>query len=98
MPQKSPERRILAAKRAGTAATLKRADIGAEPTVSRHAAKKSRHIAAQVVTADRAASPRAPPGDGRSKVPPRDRTEARDHFRSEAGPGRRPGHHRKEER
>jgi len=98
MPQKSPERRIVEAKRAGTAVTLKKADIGAEPPLSRHAAKKSRHVAAQVVTPDRAASPRGPPGDGRGNVLARDRTEARDHFRSEAGTGRRPGHHRKEER
>ena len=98
MPQKSPERRIVEAKRAGTAATLKKSDIGAEPPLSKHAAKKSRHVAAQVVTPDRAATPRAPPGDGRAKVPPREDSEARDHFRSEAGPGRRPGHHRKEER
>ena len=98
MPQKSPERRILEAKRAGTAATLKKSDIGAEPPLSKHAAKKSRHVAAQIVTPDRAATPRAPPGDGRAKVPPREGTEARDHFRSESGPGRRPGHHRKEER
>jgi hypothetical protein len=98
MPQKSPGRRIVEAKRAGTAATLKRVDVGAETSLSRHAAKKSRHIAAQVVTPDRAASPRAPPGEGRAKVPARDRSEARDHFRSEAGPGHRPGHQRKEGR
>ena len=86
------------AKRAGTAATIKKIDIGREPPLSGHAAKKSRHVAAQVVTPDRAASPRVGPGEGRPSVPPRDSTEARDHFRSEAGPGRRPGHLRKEDR
>jgi hypothetical protein len=98
MPQKTPERRIAQAKRAGAAATLKKSDIGAEPPISKHAAKKSRHIAGQFVTPDRAAMPRAPPGEGRAKVPARAGSEARDHFRSEAGPGRRPGHHRKEVR
>jgi hypothetical protein len=98
MPQKSPQRRIVEAKRAGTAVTLKKSDIGAEPPLSKHAAKKSRHVVAQVVTPDRAATPRAPPGDGRGNVLAREGSEARDHFRSEAGPGRRPGHHRKEER
>ena len=98
MPQKSPQRRIVEAKRAGTAVTLKKSDIGAEPPLSKHAAKKSRHLVAQVVTPDRAAMPRAAPGEGRATVPARDRSEARDHFRSEAGPGRRPGHHRKDER
>jgi hypothetical protein len=98
MPQKSEGRRILEAKRAGTAATLKKSDVGAEPPLSKHAAKKSRHVAARVVTSDRAAMPRAAPGEGRSRVPVRDRSEAGDHFRSEAGPGTKPGHHRKEDR
>jgi len=98
MPQKSRPRREIEAKRAGTATTLKKIDIGREPPLSGHAAKKSRHVAAQVVTPDRAASPRVAPGQGRPSIPARDTTEARDHFRSEAGPGRRPGHHRKEER
>ena len=98
MPQKSRPRRETAAKRAGTAATLKKIDVGREAPLSGHAAKKSRHIAAQVVTPDRAASARVAPGEGRPSVPSRDATEARDHFRSEAGPGRRPGHHRKEDR
>ena len=98
MPQKSRQRREIAAKRAVTAETLKKIDVGSEPPLSGHAAKKSRHIVAQVVTPDRAASPRVAPGEGRAGVPPRDATEARDHLRSEAGPGRRPGHHRKEDR
>jgi hypothetical protein len=98
MPQKSRPRREAVAKRAGTASTLKKIDIGREPPLSGHAAKKSRHVAAQVVAPDRAATPRVAPGEGRASVQPRDATEARDHFRSEAGPGRRPGHHRKEER
>ena len=98
MPQKSEKRRQVLAKRAGTAETLKKIDVGREPPLSGHAAKKSRHIAAQVVTPDRAASPRVAPGEGRATTPPRDASEARDHFRSEAGPGRRPGHHRKGER
>jgi hypothetical protein len=98
MPQKSPERRIVEAKRAGTAATLKKSDIGAEPPLSKHAAKKSRHVAARVVTPDRAAMPRAAPGEGRANAPVRDPSEAQDQFRSEAGRGRRPGHHRKDDR
>jgi hypothetical protein len=98
MPQKSRPRREALAKRAGTAGTLKKVDIGREPPLSGHAAKKSRHIAAQVVTPDRAASPRVAPGEGRASIPARDASEARDHFRSEAGPGRRPGHVRKEDR
>jgi hypothetical protein len=98
MPQKSEGRRMLEAKRAGTAATLKKIDVGAEPPLSKHAAKKSRHVAARVLPPDRAAMPRSAPGEGRSRVPVRDPSEARDHFRSEAGPGTKPGHHRKEER
>ena len=46
MPQKSVERRETAAKRAGTTATLKKIDVGQEPPLSKHAAKKSRHVAA----------------------------------------------------
>jgi hypothetical protein len=98
MPQKSPGRRLAEAKRAGTAVTLKKIDLGTEGPVSKHAAKKSRHVAARIVPPDRAASPRAAPGEGRAKVPARDATEARSYFRTEAGPGRRPGHHRKEDR
>ena len=98
MPQKSRERRINEAKRAGTAATLKRIDLGAEPPLSRHAAKKSRHVALQATTPDRVAMPRAAPGMGRRMVPSRSSSEAGDHFRSEAGEGRRPGHHRKQDR
>ncbi|HWE22669.1 MAG TPA: hypothetical protein VG496_01900 [Myxococcales bacterium] len=98
MPQKSRQRREVLAKRAGTAETLKKIDVGREPPLSGHAAKKSRHVAAQVVTPDRMASPRVAPGEGRAAVPPRDASESRDHFRSEAGSGRRPGHQRKEDR
>jgi len=98
MPQKSRQRREVLAKRAGTPETLKKIDVGRERPLSGHAAKKSRHVAAQVVPPDRAASPRPAPGEGRASIPARDATEARDHFRSEAGPGRRPGHHRKEDR
>jgi len=97
MPQKSRQRREIAAKRAGTAETLKKIDVGREAPLSGHAAKKSRHIAAEVLPPDRAASPRTAPGEGRASVPSRDASEARDHLRSEAGPGRRPGHHRKDE-
>jgi hypothetical protein len=98
MPQKSRQRREVLAKRAGNAETLKKIDVGREPPLSGHAAKKSRHIAAEIVPPDRATSPRRAPGEGRRSLPARDASEARDHFRSEAGPGRRPGHHRKEDR
>jgi hypothetical protein len=98
MPQKSRSRREAEAKRAGTAETLKKVEVGREPPLDAHAAKKSRHVAAEVLPKERAASPRAAPGEGRARVPVRDATEARDHFRSEAGSGSRPGHHRKEDR
>jgi hypothetical protein len=98
MPQKSHRRRETAAKRAGTAETLKKVEVGREGPLTGHAAKKSRHVAAQVMPPDRAANPKAAPGQGRSSIPWRDASESSDHFRSEAGPGRRPGHHRKDER
>ena len=98
MPQKSLDRREQLAKRAGTTETLKDTDLqGAEP-LDAHAAKKSRHLAAEIAPPDRSASRRVAPGEGQPAVERRDASEAKDHFRSEAGEGRKPGHHRKEDR
>ena len=98
MPQKSRERRETIAKAEGRTEVLKDADLGGDQTLSPHAAKKSRHNALEVAPPDRNVSRREAPGDGQSKVPQRDATEAKDHFRSEAGEGTKPGHHRKEDR
>jgi hypothetical protein len=98
MPQKSLERRAKVAKREGRTATVKDTDVGAASPLSGHAAKKSRHIVAEIAPPDRNASRREAPGEGSASVERRDATEAKDHFRSEAGPGSKPGHHRKEDR
>jgi hypothetical protein len=97
MPQKSLGRRATLAKRSGTTATIKHADVGGDEGLSKHAAKKSRHVAARVAPPDRRASPHAAPEEGRRSIPAREASEARDLYRSEAGAGRRPGHHRKDE-
>src|SRR5690242_2315740 len=98
MPQKSFRRRAKVAKRSGTTETLKHADLGGDEGLSKHAAKKSRHIAARVAPTDRHVSPQAAPGEGRRSTPARGASEAGDLYRSEAGAGRRPGHHRKDDR
>jgi nitroreductase len=98
MPQKSLERRAKLAKRSGTTATVKHADIGVDEGMSRHATKKSRHVAVEVAPPDRHASRHAAPGEGGRSTPGRSAMEARQLYRSEAGGGRRPGHRRKEER
>jgi hypothetical protein len=98
MPQKSLGRRATVAKRSGTTETVKHADVGGDDGLSKHAAKKSRHVAGQAAPRDRHVSPRAAPGEGRRSTPGRGASEARDLYRSEAGPGRRPGHHRKDDR
>jgi len=98
MPQKSLERRAKLAKREGRTAAVKDTDVGATAPLSGHAAKKSRHVVAEIAPPDRNASRREAPGEGIPTVERRDASEAKDHFRSEAGPGTRPGHHRKEDR
>jgi hypothetical protein len=98
MPQKSFERRASLAKRSGTTETVKHADLGGDEGLSNHAAKKSRHVAARVAPADRHVSPHAAPREGRGSTPARGASEARDLYRSEAGAGSRPGHHRKGDR
>jgi hypothetical protein len=98
MPQKSRERRENLAKRAGAPAILKDTDLPDAEPLSGHAAKKSRHIAAEVASPDRNVARRQAPGDGQGSVTVRDSSEAGDHLRSEAGEGTRPGHHRKEDR
>ena len=98
MPQKSLDRREKIAKRSGSTATVKDTDLENSNPLSGHAAKKSRHNAAEIAPPDRTASRREPPGEGESTVSARDASEAKDHFRSEAGPGTKPGHHRKEDR
>jgi hypothetical protein len=86
------------AKRSGSTAILKDTDIGRSEPLSGHAAKKSRHNAAETVSPDRNVSRHEAPGDGQGSVTERDASEAGDHFRSEAGAGTKPGHHRKEDR
>jgi hypothetical protein len=86
------------AKRAGTTETLKDTDIEGSEPLSGHAAKKSRHLAAELAPPDRSVSPRQAPGEGQGGISTRDASEAKDHFRSEAGEGTKPGHHRKEDR
>ena len=98
MPQKSRERREAMAKRAGSTAILKDTDLGQSEPLSGHAAKKSRHIAAEVASPDRNVSRREAPGEGQGSITARDASESKDHLRSEAGEGTKPGHHRKEDR
>jgi len=98
MPQKSLDRREQMAKRAGTTENLKDTDLAGSEPLSGHAAKKSRHLAAEIAPPDRSASRREAPGEGQASVTRRDASEADDHFRSEAGEGTKPGHHRKEDR
>jgi hypothetical protein len=98
MPQKSLDRREQMAKRAGTTENLKDTDLAGSEPLSGHAAKKSRHLAAEIAPPDRSASRREAPGDGQASVTRRDASESEDHFRSEAGEGTKPGHHRKEDR
>jgi hypothetical protein len=98
MPQKSRERREAMAKRSGSTAILKDTDLPDSEPLTGHAAKKSRHIAAEVSPPDRNVSRHEAPGDGQGSVTVRDASEAGDHFRSESGEGTKPGHHRKEDR
>ena len=98
MPQKSRERREKIAKAEGRTEILKDADLGRDQGLSPHAAKKSRHNALEAAPPDRNVSRRQPPGDGQAAIERRDGSEAKDHFRSEAGEGTKPGHHRKEDR
>ena len=86
------------AKRSGSTAILKDTDLPGSEPLSGHAAKKSRHIAGEVAPPDRNVSRHEAPGDGQGSVSVRDESESKDHFRSEAGVGTRPGHHRKEDR
>ena len=81
-----------------TKVRCKDTDVGATAPLSGHAAKKSRHVVAEIAPPDRNASRREAPGEGIPTVERRDASEAKDHFRSEAGSGTRPGHHRKEDR
>jgi hypothetical protein len=98
MPLKSRERREKMAKAAGSTEVLKDVDLGGDQMLSRHAAKKSRHNAIEATPPDRRVSRHEAPGEGQAKVPKRDASEAKDYYRSEAGSGTKPGHHRKEDR
>lgn len=68
MPEKSLQARARRAKAKGTTITLKDSDTGEAFGLSRHAAKKSKHVAAVKSFAERSVSPRRAPGTGRRKA------------------------------
>lgn len=69
MPEKSRQRRVKVSKRRGTASAIKSTDVGKAKGLSRHAAKKSRHVEGVRFTEDRHVGRSRPPAKSRIKEP-----------------------------
>jgi hypothetical protein len=70
MPPKSRSFRARQHKKEGTSIPVNEAELGIETGLSRHAAKKSSHLAARLEPEDRRAQRKSPPGLGRNRPAP----------------------------
>lgn len=86
MPEKLRQRRVQIARRQGKATAVKSADVGMAGGLSRHAAKKSRHVQGMRTPIGRSVSRKMPPGAGKSMG----RGEQREGGERAGGGGERP--------
>jgi hypothetical protein len=67
MPGKTRQRRVKIARRQGKTTAIKESDVGLASGLSRHAAKKSRHVVGMHSPRARSASLKQPPGLGKNR-------------------------------